>query len=78
VYEHLTAHNGSQSLAQSFEQSYSTAKALRIVMEIIESIVWFSAGLLPTLAALEAAWKVGDPSKLKVPMAAGGGKTGYA
>ncbi len=45
-------------------------------MEIIESIMWFSVGLLPTLAALEVAWKVGKPSGVKVPMTSSEGMTG--
>ena len=39
-------------------------------MEIIESILWFSVGLLPTLATLEVAWKVSKAPAVKVPMAA--------
>lgn len=72
----LSAHHGLLSLARSFEQSYSTARAVRMVVEIIESIMWFSTGLLPTFTTLEAAWKVGNPSELKGPMTANQGKTG--
>lgn len=45
-------------------------------MEIIESIMWFSVGLLPTFVALEVAWKVGKASDVRVPSAARKGKMG--
>jgi hypothetical protein len=42
-------------------------------MEIIESILWFSAGLVPTLGTLELVWRVSKrmPSG-KVPVSTNG------
>jgi hypothetical protein len=37
-------------------------------MEIIESVMWFSIGLLPTLAILEGIWRLSRTPAVKVPV----------
>jgi len=58
------------------------SEALRNAMEVIESIVWFSAGMIPTLAALEIVWRLskGMPILKGLPLGEGRRevKTAYA
>ncbi|GEM_PF-3539569 len=45
------------------------SQALGNIMEITESILWFSSGMLPTLAILEGVWRLSKMTPAaKVPL----------